>query len=642
MKVTFKTLAAFCSITMALTGCTDSNADSTSDSGVTPLIDNPPATSSQMNMVEKDSQDSAVPTHSDSIIQFADSGVDVVKGKAVVSGNTVTISNSGVYELKGKSSDGRIIVDADKDDEVTLVLNGLELTSEIGSPLVCTKAKKLTLHLAEDSENSLSDTSNYSFAKGETEPDAAVYVKADMVINGAGSLYVNGNYADGIKCKDGLKVCTEQGSMLRINSVADGLKGRDYVFLSCGGLEVISTADGIKTTNDEDSTLGYISVDSGEITVTSGEDAIQAESGLAVNGGTFSLKTGGGSASVEHTEEQGFGGGRDFGGKRYDFNELPSDDDDDLPSMKGLKAGGDIVLSGGNITADCADDALHSDGEITISGGVLSLASGDDGVHAEGNIIIKDGELFISTCYEGLEGLCIDISSGTVDLTAFDDGMNAAGGDNGAEFGFGEGSDEYYIAISGGNVSVNSGGDGIDSNGTVALSGGSLTIYGPTNGGNGAIDYARSFAVSGGTLVALGSSQMAQAPSTLSQPCLSINAQVNAGAGIEVRDSADSVVLSVDTPKVVQSLIFSTDKFVEGETYSIYADGVLLAEVTAENGVTGGGASGTGFGGGFGGGHKPDNRHEDRGDFPGLNGEPPVIPEGFDPSDFVASIIPAA
>ena len=96
---------------------------------------------------------------------------------------------------------------------------------------------------------------------------------------------------------------------------------------------------------------------------------------------------------------------------------------------------------------------------------------------------------------------------------------------------------------------------------------------------------------------------MAQTPSTLSQPCLSISAQVAANSVIEVRDG-NEVLFSVTTPKNAQSLIFSSDKLKVGTDYGIYAGGNLITTVTAEEGVSGNGGMGGGFGGhgGFGGG----------------------------------------
>ena len=146
---------------------------------------------------------------------------------------------------------------------------------------------------------------------------------------------------------------------------------------------------------------------------------------------------------------------------------------------------------------------------------------------------------------------------------------------------------------------MNADGDGLDSNGSMALSGGTVVVFGQTTDMNGALDYESSFAISGGTLIALGSAGMAQVPSTLSQPCLAINSSVEAGCSVEVRDEDGNTVFSVETPKPAQSLIFSAGSLTEGRVYGIYADGELIVEVTAEDGVSGNGADGgfVGFGG---------------------------------------------
>lgn len=638
MKFTFRTLAALCSVAVAFnTGCSDSGSGNDSSDNVTPIFDGAnKSDTASIQPVSADKSDLSEPSAVTAKITF-DSGSAAVDGASgvKVSGSTVTINSAGVYQLSGSSTDGKVIVDCDKDSEVTLMLNGLDLTSASGSAIVCEKAKKLTLWLCSDSENVISDTANYTFAEGETEPDAAVYSKCDMVISGFGRLTVNGNYADAIKCKDGLKLCTEEAGAICVNSVGDGIKGRDYVALLGGAVTVNCGGDGIKSTNSENDGLGYISIESGTVSITSGQDAIQAETELLISGGTINAITGGGSETVQLSTDGEFDGrhGGFFmeGGKPFDFGSLTNENGEQAVSMKGLKAGSRVIIDGGKIDADCADDAIHANGSVTINSGDISLASGDDGIHSDVTLTINDGEIYISSSYEGLEAKSVEINGGTIDLTAFDDGINAGGGDNGGFLGMDAGSDEYFINITGGSVTVNAAGDGIDSNGTIALSGGSLVVFGPTNGANGAIDYNNSFAVSGGTLIALGSRQMAQAPSTMSQPCLSIYANAAAGSEIEVRSADGTVVIGVETPKAVESLIFSSDKFVVGEAYSIYCDSTLLAQVTAEDGVSGGGASGSGFGN-FGGrpvGEVP--RDKPSGDYPKPNRD--ENPDGTAPSD---------
>lgn len=390
---------------------------------------------------------------------------------------------------------------------------------------------------------------------------------------------------------------TIKSGTLTVTAADDGIVGKDYVYVSGGNITIDAQSDGIKSTNDADAERGYIAITGGTLNVTALKDGIQAEKELNVEGGDITIRAGGDDANAEVVASE-----NPFDWDRRGNNGKNSAADDTGESKKGLKAGSDIMITGGVINIASADDSVHSNANVTVTGGTLSLSSCDDGIHADETLTISDGSITVSKSYEGLEGMNIEISGGEIDVTAADDGLNAAGGDNAGFFGFTEGGD-YHISISGGNITVNADGDGIDSNGTIAQSGGYVTVYGPTNSGNGALDYEGSYAVSGGTLIALGSSGMAQAPSTLSQPCLSINADVNAGSTVEVRSSDGTALLSTVTPKRCQSLIFTCEELTVGEEYGIYADDMLLATLTAEEGVTGNGANGAGFGGpgGFGG-----------------------------------------
>ncbi len=594
MNMNFKTLAAFCALSIAMTGCSKTDADSNSGSTSTPLMNSSVSQTESANG-QSDAVNVSVPSSSDCKIAFANDKIDVNGNGVAVKDNTVTISKAGVYELTGSSANAKIVIEVGKNDEVTLMLNGVSLTSADGSVIDCESGKTLALYLVDDTENSLADSADYTFANGETEPDGAVFSRADLVIMGGGSLSVTSNYKDAIKCKDGLSI---KSGTLNITAADDGIVGKDYVHISGGKLTVNAQSDGIKSTNDVDGGRGYITISGGELDITAGKDGIQAEKELTVEGGKLTVFAGGEDANAEVTVSDS-----PFDWDRRGGNAGNSDTSETAESKKGLKAGADLTILGGEISVTSADDSIHSNANVSVSGGTLTLSSCDDGIHADESLLIKDGRIAVTKSYEGLEGKNIDISGGEIDITAADDGLNAAGGDNGSFWGFNGSGEDYYISVSGGNITVNADGDGIDSNGTIAQSGGYIVVYGPTNSGNGAIDYEQSYAVSGGTLIALGSSGMAQAPSTLSQPCLSINSNVSAGSTIEVRSSDGTVVLSTETPKQCQSLIFTSDKLVIGEEYGIYANGELLSTLTAEEGVVGNGANENGFGGGGFGGH---------------------------------------
>ena len=87
-----------------------------------------------------------------------------------------------------------------------------------------------------------------------------------------------------------------------------------------------------------------------------------------------------------------------------------------------------------HVRLDCADDGLHANGNLTVSDGFFAIASGDDGIHADAAVVVASGAIDISQSYEGIEGLSIDITGGTVQLTASDDGLNAAGGNDSSGF----------------------------------------------------------------------------------------------------------------------------------------------------------------------------------------------------------------
>ncbi|MDE6733556.1 MAG: carbohydrate-binding domain-containing protein, partial [Oscillospiraceae bacterium] len=534
------------------------------------------------------------------VIKFESEGISVTGDGAKPAGNIVSITKSGVYELSGNTSDCKIEINADKKAEITLLLNNVSLTSRSGSVIDCESAKTLTLYTKNGTKNSLSDTGNYTGA--EDEADAAVFTRSDLLINGEGELTITGRYGDAVKCKDAVVI---YNGALNIVSADDGITGKDSVTVYGGTLSVNAGGDGIKSTNSTDAGRGNITIAGGELDITSEKDGIQAEKVLTINGGKIAIKSGGDAADADVTAQDSpwdfdrRGGFRDNQGAQVSQS-AQSSQSGDASSHKGLKAGGGITITSGDINIKAADDSIHSNADVEINGGTLTLSSCDDGVHADETLRITDGEVTITKSYEGLEGKCIEIDGGVISVKAADDGLNAAGGDNGSYFGFGQASADYYISITGGTITVDADGDGVDSNGTIAQSGGTVTVFGPTSSANGALDYEMSYAMSGGTLMAFGAQGMAQTPSTLSQPCLSISAQVSAGSTVEVREGS-KVILSATLTKAAQSLIFSCEEFEAGTDYDVYVDGSVITTITAADGVSGNG--GIGGNGGFGGGH---------------------------------------
>lgn len=280
---------------------------------------------------------------------------------------------------------------------------------------------------------------------------------------------------------------------------------------------------------------------------------------------------------------------------------------EDTASIKGFKGGTAVIITGGEFTMDTCDDAVHSNGTVTVSGGTFTIATGDDAFHADTILDISGGTVTVTQSYEGLEGHIIRISGGTLNVTASDDGVNVVGGDGSGQFGFAQDNTsateesilagDTYLYISGGTLTVTADGDGIDINGSGAMDGGTVTVYGPTSGGDGALDYDGTFLVNGGSLVCFGAQQMAMAPSAAgTQPCLSVYGSMAAGTLISVKDAEGNTVYSITTPKEAQHMALCAAELSVGTQYTVYADDTELGSVTLAAGVNTIGG-GTGMGG---------------------------------------------
>lgn len=504
---------------------------------------------------------------------------------AKAEGSTLTITEAGTYQLSGTLDDGQIVVNAPDSAKVYLLLSGANITSKTSAAIYCAQADKLIVTLADGSQNTLTDAVDYTYADAAAEePDAALFSKVDLEINGSGSLTVNGNFKNGVGTKDDLVIA---GGSLTVSAKNDGLRGRDSVSVLDGSLNLTAGGDGIQSNNDEDTAKGWILIEGGNLTIDCANDGVQAETGLTVTGGTFSVKAGGGAARAQTT--------------------AASDTGSD--SFKGLKAGGDLMISGGTFTIDSYDDSIHSNGDIGITGGMFTLSTADDGVHADGNLDVN-ADINVLKSYEGLEGTNVTISGGKIDIFSDDDGINAAGGgdtNGGGRFGpdafrtmvatataaSPAPAGGYSLNITGGDITVNAGDDGLDSNGVINISGGSIVVLiRGGGGGTGAIDGDGNLTVTGGILIYGGMATGQNPGGNSTQSYVYAAAQMKAGSAVTLQK--DGATLAGFTPAIdCQTIVFSTPEIVSGESYQIYSGTELLTEATAG---TGGGMGGPGGG----------------------------------------------
>lgn len=516
-----------------------------------------------------------------------------------ISGSTATITDEGTYILSGTLDDGMVIVDAEKTDKVHLILDGVTIHSETSAPLYILQADKVFVTTAADSENTLSNGGTFT-AIDENSIDAVIFSKEDLTLNGSGALTITSPAGHGIVSKDSLKITS--GSY-DISCASHALSGKDDVCIANAGFTIVSGKDGIHAENTDDAALGFVYIQSGDFAISAEGDGISAASYLQIEDGSFSVTAGGGSENgEEHSSEfwgSFMGGSRQQGGRGGGFTDeapaempenmpegAPSDLPEDMPQGEMPGEPPDAAQSAETEeTADSSSDStsmkgIKAGGELIVSGGTFAISTGDDAFHADDTLTVTGGTVEISESYEGLEGLHVVISGGGITLTATDDGINAAGGNDQSGAGgrdgmFGGGmaaSSGGSVLISGGTLDVTASGDGIDANGTLEITGGSITICGPAQGDTATLDYDSSAVISGGTFIGTGSSGMAQNFSSAEQGVIAVQVgNQEAGAEVTLTDGDGNTVLTV-TPSLSYTLvILSSPEIVSGETYTLTA-----------------------------------------------------------------------
>ena len=261
-----------------------------------------------------------------------------------------------------------------------------------------------------------------------------------------------------------------------------------------------------------------------------------------------------------------------------------------------------------------AEEGTASDSFFYMADGSLTIAAGDDGIHADAEANIEGGAIDVSKSYEGIEALAINVSGGDIKAVATDDGFNAAGGSTQGSSTFGsddwgggkggmmnDGGSDGQINISGGNIYIQAGGDGVDSNGSVAISGGYTVVCGPVQGDTSVLDYNGTAAITGGTFIGTGGAGMAANFSSADQGLIAVSVgSQSAGSTVTLKD-ADGGTLAEVTPELDYAVVYiSTESMTKGGTYTLtagnYSESITLSDSIYSN-ITGG-MQGGGLGGG--------------------------------------------
>ena len=450
-----------------------------------------------------------------------------------VSDGVITITKAGNYKLTG-TYEGQIKVEAADSDMVRLILNNATITNSTGAAINVVEADEVVIYTASGTTNTVSDGSSYSDTASGS-PDAAIYSKSDLTLAGEGTLKVEGKYEEGIHTTDGLVIAS---GTLEVTAANTGIKGKDYVDILDGTITVTATKDGIKATNDTDGNRGWVRLSGGTVNISAGDDGFKAERVLEISGGTL------------------------------------------------------------NITQ--ANEGIEAQ-YINILDGTVNVTSSDDGINASYSTT--------STSSTGTESASTSTTQTTQTAQGGQAGQAPAGGQapsgtmgqppagGGAGGGMGGGGGTFEVVdatinISGGTVTVNANGDGIDSNGTATLSGGTVIVNGPFTGGNTSLDTNGDLLLNGATVTAANSGDMFEAPSTNSTSGyvkISNVSNLSAGTTVQVTDSSGNVVANYKVANSSTTLILvSSSKITKGESYTVYTttDSVDASSTTLASNAT--------------------------------------------------------
>lgn len=276
----------------------------------------------------------------------------------ITDGQTITITSEGVYLISGTASNASVVVEAGDEDKVQIVLDGVSITND-SIPCIYIKSADKVFVTTTDTDNTLAVTGTFT-ADGETNTDAVIFSKDDLVLNGTGTLTIKSS-DNGVSCKDDLKIT---GGTINIDCTADALEANDSIRIADGTINIVTNKDALHAENEEDDTVGFVYICGGTLNVKAEDDAIHATTILQIDDGELNLS-----------------------------------------AHEGLEATW-IQVNGGTINIEASDDAINAayksakiaptfeinDGYITIV-----MGSGDtDAVDSNGNLILAGGTLDIT------------------------------------------------------------------------------------------------------------------------------------------------------------------------------------------------------------------------------------------------------
>ena len=281
------------------------------------------------------------------------------------------IKDGGSYELSGKI-DQMVVVDAGKDD-VELVLADVTIENSEGPAIFVRDAGQVTITLKEGTTNTVSDGESYSITDSDSKLDAAIFSKDDLLIQGEGTLIVNGNYKHGIVGKDDLEIAS--GTFI-ITAAKDGLQCNDNLTINGGDLTLTVEDDGMHADLS-------LTINDGTIDIKECEEGIESAE-IVINGGTISL--------VASDDGLNAAGGEIDNTNRTGMGMLST-------------SGGTLTINDGYIYINAGGDGLDANGTFTMNGGVVLVDgpenSGNGAMDYDGTAVVNGG-IVIATGSSGM------------------------------------------------------------------------------------------------------------------------------------------------------------------------------------------------------------------------------------------------
>ncbi len=490
-----------------------------------------------------------------SVLIFDGNTAQIEGDGVVVTDNIFTITGEGSYILKGNLSDGQIIVDLkDETEKVQLLLDTVMLQCTYSAPISIVSADKVFITMMDGSENFINAT-----ISEENTLDAGIFSKCDLTLNGNGILNIEVKNGSGIVGKDELTITS---GTYQVVAEGHGFDSNDGIAIAGGIFHLEVGKDGLHAEHKTNPEKGHIYILDGNFDIDCGQDALDSGYFLEITSGNFDILTNEGweNAPVKiATNNRGHQGGQTQGSDLVD--------EESIISRKGLKANGEIQIYGGEFLLNCYDDGIHGDSTVDIHGGDFHIFTADDGIHANWDLRIFDGKLVVERSFESLEGQRIYIGGGKIDLYSIDDGINAASQNPDPL------NSDTYLIISDGTITLDSNaeGDGFDSNGTILIEGGEITISSTEKESDTTLDSDIASFITGGTFLGTGSNsrtlQNFSVGSTQGSIVVSLPKVQN--ETVQLEDNQGNIIVEFTPVKPFQTVTLSLSSIEQGKTYVV-------------------------------------------------------------------------